>query len=197
MQQRRSAGRFYLRQKICINALPGFYIYLSVLLLILPLPWLCSALLAGLLHELGHITAIKVFGVPIYRITLKGAGASIQTQPMSPGQELICAAAGPATGILIASMFPVLPKLAFCGLLQSVFNLLPVHLFDGSRIIRSIAVLLMGERRGTRVFRGINWIGTGLLAIGCILLIRFSLGASVLGLFFLLYSVKRANAEFR
>lgn len=196
MPLRHFAGRSYLKHRLTINITPGFYIYLSIMLLLLPLPWLCAALLAGLLHELGHIAAIYAVGGAISHITLRGAGASIQTCPMDPGQELVCAAAGPAAGALLILLFPVLPKLAFCGLLQTVFNLLPVCMFDGSRIVRSISVLMFGEKNGGRVFYYFNRICMGLLAFGCALLIRFSIVLSILGLLCLFSSIKNVNDRF-
>lgn len=195
MLPQRFAGRSYLKRPVDIQILPGFYVYLSVMLLLLPFPWLCASLIAGSLHELGHIAAVKAMGISISQITLQGGGARIRTGPMSPGQELLCAAAGPTAGGLLLLLLPVFPKLALCGLLQSLFNLIPVGLFDGARMIRSAAVLLLGEKKGERVFNFIKWFCIAATGIGCMILIRFSLFAAVFCVLCLLYCVIKMRTQ--
>ena len=57
---------------------------------------------------------------------------------MSRGAELLSALAGPAGGFMLFALHPVLPRLATAGLVQSVYNLLPVYPLDGGRIFRCI-----------------------------------------------------------
>ena len=121
-----------------IEYTPSFFIYLSAALLFLPLPWLVSLIIAGVLHEFGHIIVLLLMKIPIFSVLLCAGGTKILTGEMSMKQELIAAAFGPLTGLLLCSLFPWFPKLALCAFVQTLFNLLPIGNFDGARIIRCL-----------------------------------------------------------
>lgn len=112
------------------------------MLLILPLPWLTSILLAAVIHEVCHLIALKFCGVNIYRIHIKTHGAVIETEALSSLKELICAAAGPAGSFLCLIFMRHFPMLALCGLLQGSYNLLPIYPLDGGRIVHAFTVIL-------------------------------------------------------
>lgn len=169
---------------------PEFYIFLSVMLLLLPLQWLCAALLAGFLHELGHYLAIKAFRIPVYSISLQGAGAKIKTGEMNPLQAILCASAGPFVGGILFLLFPVMPKLAVCGLLQTLYNLLPFPHYDGGRIMRGILSVLFGEDRAKRILPKIS---LGLLLAASIALCRFHLLAGLTAMVYILHKFKKQS----
>lgn len=121
-----------------IEADGGFWLVLALMSLLFPLRFLAGVLLAALVHECGHILAIKLTGGQILSVRLHGGGASIETAPMKPGKEALCALAGPGLGALTILAWRIFPELALSGLVQTVFNLIPVYPLDGGRAVRNI-----------------------------------------------------------
>ena len=143
-------------QRIDIRS--GFYFYLAALIFLLSLPWLCAALTAAILHEIGHILAAHILCLQIHSICLDMGGAQIKTSPASDLQTLLTALAGPVIGILLFFSFRAFPRLAFCGLIQSAFNLIPIMPFDGGRVLLSLCNLLFGASRGVKVYKYVSAI---------------------------------------
>ena len=107
-----------------------------LLLLLAPLDFVFSFYTAAAIHEFCHILVLRLFHAPIYSITLGINGAVIQTAPLHPKQEFICAAAGPAGSFLCVLLLKYLPLIAIFGLVQGIYNLLPIYPMDGARLIR-------------------------------------------------------------
>ena len=121
-----------------ISADRGFFPVLALMLLLFPLRFLVGVLLAALIHELGHLLALKIAGGRVLSIRLRSFGARIEAAPMSPGRTALCALAGPAAGALTIFAYKTFPELALAGLVQTVFNLIPVYPLDGGRALRNI-----------------------------------------------------------
>ena len=121
-----------------LEASPCSYFLAAMLILLLPIRLLTAVVLAAAFHELCHLVALAAFSSPIYGIRIKPTGAVIRTDPLSPVQELVCAAAGPMGSLLLLILSDMFPLLAFCGLIQGLFNLLPVYPLDGGRILRQL-----------------------------------------------------------
>ena len=119
----------------------GALFMLSGLILLMPPQWVAGLLLAELVHELGHMLAVLAFGGSLWAIHLGAWGARIETGPLEPWKEVLCALAGPGAGGMMVLFWPVFPALAVCSGVQTVFNLLPLPGFDGARIIRSLSAL--------------------------------------------------------
>ena len=172
---------------------PGFFLYMALLAFVLPLPWSLAALSAGAVHEAGHLIALKALKIPVRSIRLEAAGARIQALFSSNRQELICAAAGPAAGLLVSLLFPIYPRLALCAMAQTAFNLLPLMPFDGGRVLRCAAVIAFGQGRGARIFHVLERTHCVAIVACGVLLMRFSfLLAAVCGLI-VLRSVRKRN----
>ena len=73
----------------------------AVLLLTLPLPWALGAILAGAFHEFCHLAALILTGTAVHSIRIGFRGTTIETGPMDPRIELICAAAGPIGSLFL------------------------------------------------------------------------------------------------
>ena len=83
---------------------------LAFLLLAGDARWTAAALMAAAIHELGHLAALRLLGVRIYGMEVEAWGAVIRTEPLSPREELLCAAAGPCAGLLLCLLWSWLPR---------------------------------------------------------------------------------------
>lgn len=105
-----------------------------------------------LIHEAGHLIAMKAFGSRASELRWELGGLCIRYAAV-PGTsaQLITALAGPAAGliyVLPASHFGADGELsAWISLLLSAYNLLPVLPLDGGRVIEA----LFGEDCAARV----------------------------------------------
>lgn len=131
---------------------------------------LCGYFLVGILvHELGHLLALKLCRIPVTGVELRFCGAVIQTEWMDYGREFGCAAAGPVAGLMlgIVTLYSV-PKLAMASLGLAAFNLLPLYPMDGGRMLRALLLLLCREERAEKV---LNWVTIGtclsLMVLAC------------------------------
>ena len=120
---------------IKIQFRPDFCIALAVVFLLLPLPWVFGWLLAVTVHELGHYACLRILKVQVYCMRIGMNGAKMLTAPMTDGQELLCALAGPASGLLLVFFYKWLMPMAVCAGFHCLFNLIPIHPFDGGRAL--------------------------------------------------------------
>ncbi len=114
---------------------PFAFLMGALLLLTLPLPWLAGAAVAGCIHEAGHLLAIRLLGDKASEIQVGCTGAKIHAAFSRPWREFLCAAAGPAAGLLLLLAIRWFPRTAVCGLVQSAYNLLPIYPLDGGRML--------------------------------------------------------------
>lgn len=128
-----------------LSVAPEAWILLAALLLVLPVSWVAAAAAAGAVHEWFHLAALRWCRVPVYRMRIGPRGAALETGLMTPGQELLCALAGPAGSLLLLSAISLFPRLALWGLVQGLFNLIPLGSSDGRRALNGAIGLLRGK----------------------------------------------------
>jgi Zn-dependent protease/predicted transcriptional regulator len=126
-----------------------------------------------LLHEFGHITMARRFGVRTPDVLLLPIGgvARLERIPEEPRQELLIALAGPAVTLVIAGVLwaalrltgsqaevthltenqPFLAQLVSVNLYLLLFNLIPAFPMDGGRVLRALLSSRLGLLRGTRI----------------------------------------------
>ena len=121
-----------------VEADSGFFLVLALMLLLFPLKLVAGILLAALIHEGGHLLAIRLCGGRALALRLHAGGARIETAPMEPGKAALCALAGPAAGALTIFAWRFFPEMALAGLVQTIFNLLPIYPLDGGQVVRNI-----------------------------------------------------------
>lgn len=136
--------------------------------------------LCVVLHELGHASAARRFGVKTKKITLYPIGgvASLEKIPEVPKQELLVAIAGPLVNLVIALvLYFIIPVSQYtnqdfndlllllndftlktlllytfvANLSLFVFNLIPAFPMDGGRVFRALLAMVMDRVKATRV----------------------------------------------
>lgn len=140
-----------------IRVQPSACILMAALLLLLPLDWLIAALLAAAVHELGHLAVIHAYGSRPEFLSIGFFGAQIHTGPLDNRAEFFCAAAGPAASLCLLSLCRFFPKLALCGAVQGMFNLIPVHPMDGGRMLYC-ALRRFCPRRADGILQIVQWL---------------------------------------
>lgn len=116
---------------MCVETDAWFWLVLELMILLFPMGFLMGLLLAALIHELGHLLAVRLMGGEALRIRLRAGGARMETSVLDPVRTAVCALAGPAAGVLCVLAWRWFPELAVAGAVQSIFNLLPVPPLDG------------------------------------------------------------------
>lgn len=142
---------------------PGLCIAGAFLLLVVPLPWLIGAVLAVCFHEICHLVALGLLGGASDQIRFGALGAEIPVSRLSVSQEFLAAAAGPAGSLLLFLFIHPFPRLAVCGLIQGLYNLLPIYPMDGGRMVKCLLILSFGEKAGETAGRKIGRITLALL----------------------------------
>ena len=129
-----------LKAKGHITVSPGGALGFAALLLFVELRHLPALLSAALIHELGHITLLKLCGVKLIELKLEFFGLClITTPPTSRAWEALCALSGPFAGLLWAAVIHRhSPLAAAFSLLLSVYNLLPALPLDGGRALLAL-----------------------------------------------------------
>ena len=116
--------------------------------------------IAATAHELGHLLAARLLGIPLrsMRLDMLGARLDIGGRILTYGEEWALCAAGPIFSLLLAAV-PVFwwdrcsfaRELSCLSLLLGGLNLLPIRNFDGGRMLASFLSVLFGERVSERV----------------------------------------------
>ena len=123
---------------------PGFLLLLAILFYLDQgvglLPW---ALLACVVHELGHVAAALILKGKVSRLSLSVVGAELcfeYPRVLSYGEESLTALAGPAVNLLAGlaayGVGAYLPAILSFGV--GAFNLLPVLPLDGGRVLFNV-----------------------------------------------------------
>lgn len=141
--------------RIKISLSPMACVYLSLILLAIPVSWVLAWLAAAAFHELFHCIALWLCKKEIERIDIGIHGAKIRTSDLSPGQIVFCAFAGPLGGILLL-LFHIFPKVALCAFVQTLFNLIPILPLDGGQALHGLLRLVLPERRLESTYKAIE-----------------------------------------
>lgn len=148
--------------------------------------WLCVVFASVLVHELGHALLAKMWGQnvqivlgPLGGATIYGSGRA----PLSRLKEFTVVSAGPSFGFLLAGAcylfmtnIKVIPEVGyflFCmvyaNIFWSFFNLLPVHPFDGGKLMSILFEAVFGLQ-GMRFSYLLSGVFAIFLTAGCMYL---------------------------
>jgi len=135
---------------------------------------ICLMFFCILLHEFGHITVARHFGIQTPEVMLLPIGglAKLEHIPSEPGKELAIAIAGPLVNFVLFALMAlalgrwpdwaslnqgspdginILEHLAIFNLVVGLFNLLPAFPMDGGRILRSLLALALPQFEATKI----------------------------------------------
>ncbi len=122
-------------------------------------------LTAALLHELGHLAAARLLGIPLRTVRLGTLGARMEVGGgmLSYGSEWLLAASGPLCSLLASALAATLWSLtpyarifSCASLVLGLLNLLPIRTFDGGRMTECFLRCFLGEGWVERVMRPIS-----------------------------------------
>lgn len=119
------------------------YIYLVILLFLVPTPWLIAWLTAVCFHEFCHWLSVRLSGGKVDSLTIGITGANMICQPLTNGKLFLSVLSGPIGGFLLVLTAKWFPRLALCSWVLSVYNLLPLLPLDGGRALQ---IVLKGHR---------------------------------------------------
>ena len=155
---------------------PSVILWLSVLAY-LKLSIVGPFLLSAALHELGHALALYRLNKPPVCVAVSFFGAAMESPPLSYGEELFAAAAGPAVSLLLGLLLPLWPELGVYSIALGLFNLLPLCGLDGGRMLRSGLLLRLPEIKVQRICKAVGAVTGALLVLaGAFMSVQYRLG---------------------
>ena len=138
-----------------VHASWSFFLLVLLAAVISPVEIVVSVLLAAVLHECGHLLALRAFHVPIEGLRLSALGAVLYAR--GAWRELIVTFAGCGMNLVcgfVTAAFALriswVEGFVFAGahILLAVFNLLPIPPLDGSRALYLFVTFLFGPAAG-------------------------------------------------
>ena len=168
----------------------SFWLLIALACIVSPMEVVAAVLSAAALHELGHLAALRHYGVTVRSFRLTAFGAELDAPKLallSYGRELVVTLAGVAVNLLSTCFLAALGlwfrwewPFIFAGahLLLAAFNLLPILPLDGARALRLITAYFFGPIVADTVCASISVAGAlALCALGLRLSLRLHSGA--------------------
>ncbi len=153
--------------------------------------FICAVFVCVTLHELGHATAAKAYGVRTRDILLLPIGgvASLERIPEKPLHEFVIAVAGPLVNVVIGGVIlgalawrvglatvmggdslqldgeHFLVSLAVVNVWLVLFNMIPAFPMDGGRVLRALLSTMTDRVTATRIAARVGQVVAVLMAI--------------------------------
>ncbi|MDR0991897.1 MAG: hypothetical protein LBL87_03250 [Ruminococcus sp.] len=141
----------------------GFFAAVAILFLFYEGKTALWGLYACLLHEAGHLLAMRLCGVPVRSVMLYFAGIRIDTKNprefLPPGREIFILISGAAVNFavfILCLLFRGSESATLFGAINLViglFNLLPLMMFDGGRLITALLNILCTPENAETLLR--------------------------------------------
>ena len=149
---------------------PLYYILLALFFLTLPAAWILGWSVAIITHELGHIIALIIFQIKIYKVTFDSTGLRLHTDTMNLREEMVCSLAGPLFGSIPVILVHNFPYAGICALILTCFNMIPLYPLDGGRVLSCLLQMITKPSVANKLYLFIAGIVLGLLLLGAIFL---------------------------
>lgn len=136
---------------------PWALLMLPACILIVPLRWTLSALMAASLHELAHTLFVVLLGGKIRSVRIHSNCAVIDSWLPDSVSEFLSILSGPVASCSLWLFHPRFPEFAVCGIVHGLYNLLPILPLDGGRLLQCILNQYIPDRTdlilyGVRIF---------------------------------------------
>lgn len=131
----------------------------------IPFQWLVSWMIAAAIHEICHFVAIRICGLSVRYVVIGGFGAVIHMDS-HPGRKLaVCSLAGPLGGLMLMLLVRVIPRIALCALVQSMYNLLPIYPLDGGQALAGLLTIFFSPKVIDIILPVVKYTVIGLLIV--------------------------------
>lgn len=133
-------------------------------------------ILAVLIHECGHLAALRIFSVKAVGFTVTPTGLDIRRGACSYTAELVISLAGPAFGCAAAIVcFALGAQELFCANLAcSLVNLLPVMPLDGGAALQAALFKAFNMDRAQRLQRAVATLTLAALYIAAVMMLLYT-----------------------
>lgn len=172
----------------------------------------CSLFFCVLLHEFGHVTAARRYGIKTPDITLWPIGgvARLERMPRKPWEEFVVAICGPLVNVAIAltiALVLAIPvsvssnaavhmghpghffeTLMMLNIFMVLFNLIPAFPMDGGRILRAVLNMVTGDYGKATRWAATIGQGIAVLVVASMLLGHWFHPTLLLMAFFVFYA---------
>ncbi len=152
--------------------------------------------LVAILHELGHLIAMKTVGKKIEGVRFVGFGIQIQNGTLlSYKEEILISLAGPMANIVLAAALtvvfvfidvPWVFNLIITNLCFAILNLLPLPPLDGYKVCRNLIHEHYAYYKAAKITRVVIAVTISILSMFCLALLYFKIYNFSLILIFLL-----------
>lgn len=142
----------FRRCKFRISVSAGFWLLIGWFAAVNGWKLLAVILSASVVHELGHLAALRALGARILGLRVGVFGAVLETDQsgLSYGRELAAVLAGPVANLLGAALLTAggFETAAGAHLVLGAFNLLPMRPLDGGRACYLLTASFFGPVTG-------------------------------------------------
>lgn len=146
------------------------------------------AVLFSFLHELAHITALKILHGRVRRLRTGAVGIALDTYGISYKDEMTVALAGPIASLLLFLGFlphftksPLMFFCAFSNLIIFTLNILPIYPLDGGRVLYCILCQKLALVTCAKITKTVSFLFLlPLLVLSVIILLKTGYNLSLL-----------------
>lgn len=121
---------------------------------------ICACFIAAIIHECGHLLAMRCFCIKPQSIKLRIFDIAIEAHGQRPfSKDLIITIAGPLANFVFAFVFYFFSDMLFVSnLVIGLFNLLPVDTFDGGHALSLLLCKKLSAESSRRILKALTFL---------------------------------------